>query len=219
MKQGLVDLWRLCYDLLFSPREGFRKLHSRPVHWCVSLLIGWSIFILNAFLLLQVPSILTWAFVHDLVTNEFYVLSIAIWFLLASIIYFLLIGCLFLVNVLRRKIEKKSKVEGERTKLLAFYNFSLLPFAFFLTQLPFIFLQGGHYVLFGLFPFYIILWLALMGWHVFLFFSSIRVVLSLRCALVYTGILIASIAGILLFLAVFVNWSNWSIWIFGFLFG
>ncbi|MHA1146024.1 MAG: hypothetical protein ACTSRW_14875 [Candidatus Helarchaeota archaeon] len=218
MKQEFSEFCKRFQEVLLTPKRGFQNLLSRPVHWSIVTILGCLMFILNAWMLLNVPSFLSWIFVHDLVTNEFFLIGLPIYFTIVSIYYFIVLGSIFLANFIRRKIEKVPKRPLERTKLLNIYAFSLLPYILFLSQIPFALTFGGYYNLFGLLPFYIIIWIGISAWHLFLFFTAVRQIRPLKTTIIVVACYFVAIIGILIFWTWFVNFSNWSITMIGYFF-
>lgn len=219
MKRTLEDLCKRSYEVLVSPRTGFRNLISRPLHWSVAIILGGLIYILIFAVLIQVPSLLTWVFIHDLATNELIYIMPSLFAALITILYIIILAGILIFNFLRRKVQNVSQRAMEKTKVLSVYTFSLLPYVFFLTQLPFILIHGGHYFLFGLFPLYIALWVGLSSWHFSLFYLAIRLTMSKRTAIIIISGYIATCVAFVVFWAWFINFSNWSITILGYLFG
>ena len=218
--ENVKNLGKRIYQMFNSPSEGFKELMDNPIHSSISFSLGFGIFCLIFYILLQVPTLLSSIFIHDMASAFIFPIVYLIIFGLVAILFSIIILNFLIGNLIRRRIQNKKAMMKEKTKVLNIYVFSLTPYIMFLTQIPFIIIFGGNYNLFFLNFFIIGLFIGLSAWHFVLFYKGLIISLKTKKAARNVLIIYLTILSTLVILITYViNFNGLSISILGYLFG
>lgn len=191
-------------------KETLKEISDNPTSWKYIFLLLVGLLTIFFVYLVQVPSALNSLLIiaSGLPLYIITLISMLVMVIL-SLIYFIILYIICIIGVRLRR----SREEHRNKKILFnLYIYSLAPWLILATQIPFILIFGGHYMLFNLsFFFYFLLGLVI-GWHVVLLYRGIQTNsdLSPRRAKLIAGIYIGSIsamAGFVIYAILYINFS------------
>ena len=138
------NILRRLYDIILKPKDTYVNIRNKPTRISL-ILIGTILFysLIFYFLLLN-PNL--WKNLFFIQFSGLGILELmGIFFVLVVIFTLLSIGFIILINYLRQLITKKGK--KKKIVILNHYFYSLSPFLFFLTQIPFLLILTPFYLL------------------------------------------------------------------------
>ncbi|MBD3229369.1 MAG: hypothetical protein GF329_14385 [Candidatus Lokiarchaeota archaeon] len=175
------DIWennvfKRIYQTLLTPKDTFENITKKPTRFSIILAGILLLYGLIFYFLFFHPNI--WKNIFFIQFSGLSLLSlIGIFFIIVIIFALIFVSILLITNFIRQLITKRGK--KKKLVVLNYYFYSLVPFIFLLTQLPFIFIFNGYYQLLGLNIFYIGFYILVLGLHVYYFSIAIGVGLDL----------------------------------------
>ena len=198
------------YKIFLKPKETFQDINESPNRFSIILPGIILIYALIFYFLFFNPNL--WKNLFFIQFSGFSLLSLTgLFFLVIFIFVIIFIFILLIINFFRQLITKK----GKKKKLVVLNNYfySLVPFLLILTQLPFLYIFGGHYQLLYLSYFYIGIYIFVFSLHIFYISTGIKVAfkISWKKTIVITGIYCILIIILCISLYYIIYYSNFSI--------
>lgn len=167
------NIFKRISGVLINQRVTLQDIADNPTSWKILFPFLVGILSLFTWFLIQIPSALT--SIIDTAGSPFPDYMIVLLFfgviIALSMIYFLILVIVYLVGIqFRRSREKHRSIKV----IFNLYIYSLSPLLILVTQIPFIFIFGGHYNLFNLNLYFFFLLGLVIGWHVTILHRSIQ---------------------------------------------
>jgi len=181
------NIFTRIYRMFLNPKEVLKSIINKPTRFSI-IITGIILFYsLIFYFLFFNPNL--WRNIFFIQFSGLTILElIGVFFIVIIIISLISISLLLIINFLRQIITKR----GKKRKLLVLniYFYSLDPFLILLTQLPFLIIFSGHYQLFNLSYFYIIIYFLTISIHIFYLSYGLKISLKIswKKTLIFTVI-------------------------------